>query len=626
MVQALSSKDKTTTWTKSSNHQKAIPRVAILCRVSSTKQEKDGTIENQRYLCKELYKAHFTDQDHVYVGEYCDEAYNLEAKDESRNFWKLMAAVQSGEVNTIITVNTDRIFRGATKKLNGEISDIFTLAQLMLITTSQKKRYDPTDITGRMVDGFLQELGPTAKLQMTASLQTARRKQLTQDEKWRLSVVPYGYRLKIIGSGKHKEYLYNIVEEEAKVIRDIFRLYVGEKTEFLPSPEGQRPLGVKLIANLLNRLNVDRSAWVETTPEGHQSGNIWLAPSINRMIRNPLYKGELIVIFNESKAGSSYNAEAVAQKIPIPPIVDNDLFDRVQRVREKKATKTLEIMSTGAQHKNWLHRKIHCPSCKELMRGFTSIHKDRYYGCPKAGTVNRSGKKHRTFRALDIEEMIGTFLMKALRTGILYKELYRGLSLADDGHHRMTQLSNELEMLKGKRKKLDSELTNLTDYLIKGIIPESQYVVHKERITSDLSKDDGRIRFLVDEIQHLQNNRSSVLVKVDELKNKFEQALNEPEFVTNVLREMALELVNFIEITEISPINLSTLDIEQIKMIYEKGLVIRKQLMEAGWTDRKIAKHLGKCGRKSALNFKLSIHWITGETTEIDPTTGLDFL
>ncbi|MDQ3232671.1 MAG: recombinase family protein, partial [Pseudobdellovibrionaceae bacterium] len=156
--EAIQTSDKTTTWANKKS-EKQIPKVAILCRVSSLKQEKDGTIEQQRYTCQKLYQDHFESQAHEFVGEYADENYNLESKDTKRNFWKLMEAIRLGEVNTVITVNIDRIFRGATKQLNGEISDIFTLAKLVLITTSQKKQYDPTDITSRMVDGFLQELG-----------------------------------------------------------------------------------------------------------------------------------------------------------------------------------------------------------------------------------------------------------------------------------------------------------------------------------------------------------------------------------------------------------------------------------------------------------------------------------
>ncbi|RYZ83685.1 MAG: recombinase family protein [Proteobacteria bacterium] len=192
---ALQTNEKTTVWARGQSLND-IPKVALLARVSSLKQEKDGTIENQRQTCRELYERFFSSENHIFVGEFADEAYNLESKDEKRNFWKLMKAVQKGEVNTIITVNIDRIFRGATKQLNGEISDIFTHAKLELITTSQRKKYDPTDITSRMVDGFLQELGPTAKLEMVSKLQTARRRHLVENEKWKLGIVPFGYRIK----------------------------------------------------------------------------------------------------------------------------------------------------------------------------------------------------------------------------------------------------------------------------------------------------------------------------------------------------------------------------------------------------------------------------------------------
>jgi transposase-like protein len=618
---AIDSPEKTKTWTTSEESSKDVPKVAILCRVSSTKQEKDGTIENQRFTCQELYKKYFQGVEHVFVGEFSDEAYNLEAKEESRNFWRLMRAIQAGEVNTVITVNMDRVFRGKSKKLNGEISDIFTLASLQLITTSQRKQYDPTDITGRMVDGFLQELGPGAKLEMTVKLQSARRLALTEDEKWRLSIVPFGYRVKVLGSGKNKSYLYSVDEEEAEIVRDIFRLYVGDKTQALPTSEIPGPLGLKKIAHLLNNLKVDKSSWIASIPEGHKAGNSWLAPTLNRMIRNTMYNGKMVVMFGETKPGSAFKADALVQKIDVPVIVDDDLFGRVQKMREAKASQCYDVMQTGAQYKNWLHRKIKCPSCGNLLRGFTSAHKDRYYSCPKpaTGTKDTTIKKHRTFRAVDIEETFGTFLMEKLGKNLLYSELYKGLSLAEDSHNRMTQLLKEMQLVKEKKGKSETELNRLTDFLLKGVIEQEQYLIHKERLLNEKVKDEERLKKIADEIAFLDNKKSDVVEIVEDLRKKFEKNLREnPDFTYSVLREATEDLVNFIEIREIK-LDISNLELETIHQLYHQGLIVPKQLEDIGWNLRQIYKILGPSGRKAPMNFEIVVHWITGEKTILDP-------
>lgn len=615
--EAIQSSDKTTTWA-SKKSEKPLPRVGLLYRVSSLKQEKDGTIDQQRVTCRRLYLEHFDGEPHELVGEYSDEAYNLEYKDLNRDFWRLMADIKSGKVNTVITVHIDRIFRGATKQLNGEISDIFTLAKLTLITTSQKKQYDPTDITSRMVDGFLQELGPTAKLDMVAKLQTSRRKVLTKDEKWRLSIVPYGYRVKVLGTGKNKSYVYSIVEDEAEIVRDIYRLYVGDKTKILPNSDIEAPMGVKRISQYLNDLKIDRSAWLASIPEGHQATNRWLGPSINRMIRNPMYKGDMVVMFGETRPGSAYTADAVVQKIDVPAIIESDLFERVQRLREKKATECYDIMQTGAQHKNWLHRKIRCPSCGFLMRGFTSCHKDRYYGCSNAGKTNGTGQ-HKTFRAVDIEELLGSYLMEKLGQGLLYRDLFRGLSAVDDSHHRLTQILKDLDFTKEKKSKSDTELTKLTEYLLKGIIDQDQYIAHKERISTEKASDDEKIKKLANEAAFLQSKKNDVVEVIDDLKEKFETSLrSDSDFMLDILRETTAELINFVELKEFS-FDLENMELAQIFQSYHQGLIVPKQLLDIGWNTRQIYKFLGKSGRKAAANFEIIIHWITGEKTTLDP-------
>ena len=159
------------------------PRVALFGRVSSDKQAREATIERQQSLTRELFQRHYKDKPRAKIGEFWDESYNLEAKDESRQFWKMLRKVESGEINTIVVASEDRIFRGESAALRGEITDLLRHNGVRLITSNSDTLYSRSQTTDRLVTSIKQELGSINKLEAVRTLQHGRRRKLKEQSK-----------------------------------------------------------------------------------------------------------------------------------------------------------------------------------------------------------------------------------------------------------------------------------------------------------------------------------------------------------------------------------------------------------------------------------------------------------
>lgn len=140
---------------------------------------------------------------------------------------------------------------------------------------------------------FWQTSGESEK---TSARIRTRHEQVVQEGLYRGGMIPYGYR--IVENGKvnkkgHPMHDLVIADVQASIIREIFSKMYNEG------------FGTHRLARYLN-------AKYQSTKK------VWKASTINRIIQNPIYKGETIY------KGKSY---AVVESLRI---IDDELFDRGQ--------------------------------------------------------------------------------------------------------------------------------------------------------------------------------------------------------------------------------------------------------------------------------------------------------
>jgi DNA invertase Pin-like site-specific DNA recombinase len=584
------------------------PKVAILCRVSSKRQTVEETIDIQHDQCKQLLARYFPEHqtEEILVYTSLNEGYSLEEKDLRFSFWTVMDLIKRGEVNTIITVHNSRMFRGRNLQVNAEISTILRRHRVTVITMDGRRQVDPTDTTADVVESVYVNLGVAEKKQMTSRLQLSRRWRVRMQGRWRPTVVPYGYDIRVKGSGGSREYVYEIVEQEAQIIRDVFRLYLGLTTEKVPATIGPAP-GMNEIANHLNRLGYTRHSWIPRIPPNHRAakaGATWTGAFISRLMANPMYFGQMVVHFKEPPEDSPYQDAGFVKKIPVPPTVDRELWERAAEIKMVRRARVSLLMDSPAQGLNFLHRLIVCSTCQARLRGQKDTLGHRFYGCWKP---REKDEKHRSYRAVDIELIVGHLLQGWMMAGTLLDRLYpEDLDLEAE--------RRELERLERAHNSLKDQLNVLTREYARGEIDLDQY----KHVKSEIVKERHVVGARIKQVRAMVGQ--SCTRELGTLVEGFQERLKsaDPPSKAPLLRAAASSLVERIEVEELPELDLQSLTEAELQHHYNRGRITRADLATR-WHPTTCHRKFGPSGRRrQPLNYRLHIHWKTGQCCTTD--------
>ncbi|MEX0762313.1 MAG: recombinase family protein [Dehalococcoidia bacterium] len=254
-------------------------RAAIAARVSTQDQAESGTsldtqLEAMRRYCAsqgyEINPQFVIREDHT--------GTDLERPGVKR----LLNGAGQGAFDVIIFYTLDRAYR---PKTNGEEWRV-----LQLIS-----EFKTHGVSVEFVDGSIPSTGPFSGLLTMLNAFAAgeeRRKILKRSKegkaqrlmegKWMQGKPPHGYR---IGEDKRLE----VNPEEAEVVRLIFETY------------GNTRMGLRALAMMLTGLY-----------KSPRANTVWQATTVRRILLNPAYIGRQ------------------AYGLPTPPIIDEELFERVQ--------------------------------------------------------------------------------------------------------------------------------------------------------------------------------------------------------------------------------------------------------------------------------------------------------
>ena len=577
------------------------PKFVLYGRVSSDKQSKEATIERQQSLTNDLVKSYFKDKASMKVGEYWDEGYNLEKKNKSTHFWKLMDRVQRGEVNTIIVSSEDRIFRGESAKLRGEITDILRHNGVRLITSNSDTQYSRSATSDRLVTSIKQELGSINKLEAVRTLQHGRRRKLKEEAKWCLNICPYGLRVDRQIENHQKQYTYRIVEEEARYVRDIFRLYCGEKPEHLQVAfHLNAQIGSERISQILNKNKVSREQWIAEASQGIGT-KAWDKQKVLRILLNETYAGRLTVVFAESEKVAGFQDLRTEQTLNIPAIVDERLFKKAQTIYHSRRAKLVDDMQPRTDI-NFLHGLLKCPKCGASMRGRVANAHHRYYGCP-----NTSHKDpHPLLRAEDYEAPVEKYLIQVL-SGLDFYRLKKEIqaSMASDREFQALQAAEKA--LLAEQSQLKARKLKILDGWESGLIDDELYRARIEQLKKrevEISQDLRAGLVAKDELTKPEDRLRSL----ENLRSVFQEIMANPDAQAErqaILKMAAGDLIESIALKELQKVEITTkTPKDRIKRLLSEGRVISKDVRDAlGYTPKKMLAEFGRHPRKARINY-----------------------
>lgn len=288
-----------------------------------------------------------------------------------------------------------------------------------------------------------------------------------------------------------------ICEEEAAIVRRIFEEYAAGKS----------------YRQIIDGLNADG---IKT-----KRGNTFGANSLHDLLHNEKYIGVLTygaMPYREDGTRNTHikdDTNAVRIEDALPPIVDKDLFERVQ---EKMAKNKRQQGGRPPQNRDYpLRGKVYCADCKAAMTVSISQQKYYYYRC--------TGKKRlHTCEATPIAvDELERIVAKALRDALGKPSNIDGLIriLRDQAESIQGGAVTRLQALISQYNEISTKLDNALDAVLSGLASQTL----KDRIT-DLETQKAAIER---EVRILKANVDASAVPESRLKEILSKIISTPD-------------------------------------------------------------------------------------------------
>ena len=639
-----------------------VPKVAFYYRVSTDRQVEAATIESQKAKVAEFFSRAFQDDPKALVGIFEDPGYNMESFDPEADIWKLLSLVDSGDVNTIITYDADRILRSTNNRIMEEIRNRLFDRRIRLITASADDILDRSSQAIRLKYTFQSQFSQEEKAKIAERTQRGRRHAL-EGGRFRLAQFPYGWDV-TRDRTKHRTdptcIVYKVVEGEAKVICDIHHLYLGLPTKYLPYPTGveqSRGLTPVEIADHLNTLEhlpgVKRSDWIkrlvdsrdvsqkreksetekrQRKREAYPLLQRWDKQQIYRILSNDIYHGSLGVMFKKTTAEQIYSADECVNVIEVPKIVPDDIWMRSQATRLKKYNLVKERMhpvsSNSATY--WLATKIECPVCGTVLRGQTSSSGERYYNCTRRNRGDADA--HPTLRATDIEPVLEPLFRRHLRPDATFEDYWAIFGSKVSHVSEMDSIKKSIET--ARKRKAEAEEQYSQAFMQKmdldragSPMPDGVFAKVTKNLNQRIKEaEDDVARFEAVLHDRLLKERKQVDADVEEQNHRAVFKLLRSANSVIKLKALGVFAAYAIDKIELKPIELPDLtkaSEEEIRELYQRGFIVPADLAKLGWTSRQIYSKLGRSGRKKAISFRYLVKFNNGDVQTLSPLASL---
>jgi site-specific DNA recombinase len=337
-----------------------IKRIAVYARVSTSKQEDDGTIETQIQAIEEYAQKN----GYLIVERYYDNGWSGDTLVRPE-IDRLRLEIKNANYDAVLSYDRDRIARRYSYQEIVIDEIVEARKQVIFVTSEAPKNQEDKILFG--VKGLFAEY---ERAKITERMRIGKLRKVRQGVP-ALGDVPYGYdyikKIEDGGSGSVK-----INEDEAKNVRLIFHLVANQKFTIKKVIERLRDLGIK--------------------PRKSKRG-VWANSTLNRMLKKSVYTGEgywnvtaSVVPKNPYKKDEKYRKVKKTGRIkkpsdewvPVnfPPIIDKELFEKTQ----EQVRLNGELCFREKINKYLLGGVIYC-NCGKRRTGDGNIKSHLYYRC-----------------------------------------------------------------------------------------------------------------------------------------------------------------------------------------------------------------------------------------------------
>ncbi len=401
-----------------SPNAKPMKRCAIYTRKStSAGLEQDfNSLDAQREACEAYIKNQEVQGWTLLPAPYDDGGYTG-ANIDRPAFQRLMADVESGKIDVIVTYKVDRLSRSLLDF--ARIIDFFEKHKVSFVSVTQN--FSTADAMGKLTLSLLMSFSVFER-EMIA--ERTRDKMLASRKrgKWTGGTVPFGYQ------SVNKKLV--VIENEAAIVREVFSIYL----------ETQSSLAVARSLNERGLLKTIKAR--KRSPERRRP---WTVQSIGYVLTSPIYAG-LIRAADEIVPGEH---EA---------IIEESRYRAVQEHRNIFASRNSRVIYNPGYLLRGLIRCAHCSAAmtpgstrKKKKKGETKEY--RYYRCSTRDKQGKEACPSRPLPAEAIESFVIERIKEVAQDETISKAAYETLEI---------RIAEEKKLLGKKRKLLAAEIGRLS--------------------------------------------------------------------------------------------------------------------------------------------------------------------
>ena len=467
---------------------------ALYARVSSERQKEEQTIGSQTEALKEYAQAN----GYMVVPEWIfqDEGYSgaiLNRPDLER----LRDLAAEGQIETILVYSPDRLSRRYAYQVL--LMEEFARHGVETVFIKSPQASTPEEQLLVQFQGMIAEY---ERAQIAERTRRGKKHRAKSGSVNVLSGAPYGYRY--VKKSETSAAYYDIVEEEASIVREVYHWYTEEA------------LSIGQIYRRLNALGV----------ETRRGKSTWDRSTVWAMLRNPAYKGtacfgktehaerKKITRLLRKRGGFSPRCSCSRERpreewieIPVPPIIREDTFSLARERLERNK----QFSPRHTKEPTLLQGLLVCSECGyALYRTSTRTSKRKlyYYRCLGSDDYRYPhGRKctNRPIRQDYLDDVVWKQVMQLFEDpDLIRNEINRRIQEARNSNParaRKETLVNEIGRIK---KGIDRLLDAYQEGLVQ--LPELRGRVHGLRkrdsaLTSELQSIESR---MVDEEMYLQ--------------------------------------------------------------------------------------------------------------------------
>lgn len=520
-----------------------------LSREDKRGKDESESITNQRLILTDWLEQQ-DDDEYVYVDEYVDDGVSGTTDEERDDFQRALSDVQKGRINCIVVKNLARSFRN-----NGDqsyyLGDWFPRNNVRFVSLYQQPidtYKDPQNAQNIAVpvQGVLNEehaRGTSESVRRT--FDKKREKGLHIG-----SFAAYGY----MKDPEDKNALV-IDEEAAEHVKSIFAWFL----------EG---VSKNAIVRKLNDSGIlcpaayKKSKGMKYKNPNAVGGNpLWCAMSINNILKNRIYVGDMVQGRYRIKSYKIHVQETVPEdewfivENTHPPIISRKDFARVQELL-KKDTRT-----APAQNNLYLFSGfLRCADCGKAMTR-SEVRGNVYYYCRTYKDQSKTACTKHTIRHNYLEHGVLYAIKAQVFIALVFSEHVARINTAPLQKSQSIRLN---ELIAAKEKEL-SKIMHYKQSIYQdwkdGEITHKDYRHMSEDYERQIEAINGVIRNLYEEKAELENGIDT--------ENPFLATFRKYENIDKLTREALIELVDHITVYENGNISVSLKHANEYRRVAE---------------------------------------------------------